>query len=116
MQGNLSVIIPNYNHAQHLSECFKRLSLQSMLPKEIIIIDDGSKDNSVKVIEKELSKFTKKASNVSVLFIKNRVNKGVIFSENLGARKASQDYIYFLSVDDTIESSFIERSLLALYK
>ena len=114
MLGNLSVIIPNYNHSQHISECFRRLLLQSILPKEVIIIDDGSIDNSIRVIESELTKFRKIIPQISVLFIKNKGNKGVIYSENLGVKKANQDYIYFLSVDDTIESTFIEKSLKAL--
>lgn len=114
MLGDLSVIIPNYNHSMYLQECFKRLKSQTQLPKEIIIIDDGSKDNSVSIIENEVVKIKNEHPSISVTFIKNKKNKGVIYSENLGVKKSKQNNVYFLSVDDTIESEFFKKSLDAL--
>ena len=72
MLADLSVIIPNYNHSMHLQECFKRLKSQTQLPKEIIIIDDGSKDNSVSIIENEIIKIKNEYPSISVTFIKNK--------------------------------------------
>ena len=83
MLCNLSVIIPNYNHSRYLVECFKRINLQTSLPQEIIIIDDGSSDNSIEVIEKELVKIKKQNPLINLLFIKNNKNKGVVYTENL---------------------------------
>lgn len=116
MLADLSVIIPNYNHSMHLQECFNRLKSQTQLPKEIIIIDDGSKDNSVSIIGNEIIKIKKEHPSISVTFIKNRKNRGVIYSENLGVQKSKQNHVYFLSVDDTIEPEFFKISLDALSK
>ena len=49
--ARLSVIVPNYNHAQYLPEAVNAILNQSCRPMEVIVIDDCSTDNSVEVIE-----------------------------------------------------------------
>ena len=92
----LSVIIPNYNHAYYLEGALNTMCNQSYTPKEIIIIDDGSTDNRLSIIES----FSRNYQNVHVL--KNIQNKGVTFSMNKGLKYASGDYVYFGAVDDRI--------------
>jgi len=53
----ISVVVPNYNHAQYLPRCLKALCEQSVLPLEVLIIDDCSKDNSVEVAEEWVRKY-----------------------------------------------------------
>src|SRR5262245_27676203 len=49
--ADLSVVIPNYNHAPYLPRCLGALLSQSVLPREIIVLDDASTDNSVAVVK-----------------------------------------------------------------
>lgn len=47
---SLSVVVPNYNHGQHLPNCLEALVRQSVPPAEIVVIDDASTDNSLEVL------------------------------------------------------------------
>ena len=67
---SVSVILPNYNHAPYLSQCLNAILDQSVKPKEVIVIDDASTDNSVDVI----SEFAEQ--NSSIKLILNRENMG----------------------------------------
>src|ERR1035437_7163379 len=94
----LSVVIPNYNHAHFLVQTVKEIISQSFSPDEIIIIDDGSTDNSVKVIKQIIidNPF------INIIFLQNDQNYGVIYTVNRGLRKATSQYIYFAAADDTV--------------
>ncbi len=105
---SLSVILPNYNHAQHLPTCLKALLNQSVPPAEIIVIDDGSTDNSVEVIRQIADK------NPSIKFYQNDRNRGVNFTINRGIELASGEYLYFPGADDEILPQFIEKSMMLL--
>ena len=71
-QPLLSVIVPNYNHAQHLPACLDALLAQSVPASEILVIDDGSKDHSVEVVKSYASK------HPIVRLILNCENLGVV--------------------------------------
>jgi glycosyltransferase involved in cell wall biosynthesis len=47
---SISVVVPNYNHASYLPHCLNAILSQSVRPNEVIIVDDGSTDNSVEVV------------------------------------------------------------------
>jgi len=103
----LSVIIPNYNHGKLLPSAINAIMEQSVQPFEVIIIDDGSTDNSVEVI-KEL------ASQQPIKFYQNDHNRGVSFTVNRGIDLASGNYAYFSAADDKILPGFFEKSLRLL--
>src|SRR5438874_2539922 len=104
----LSVVIPNYNHGKLLPSAINAIVQQSVPPFEIIIIDDGSTDNSVEVI-KELAR-----RQPTIKFYQNDQNRGVSFTLNRGIDLASGDYAYFPGADDEILPGFFEKSLALL--
>ena len=109
--GSLSVIMPNYNHAHYIGEALQAILSQSFRPTEVIVVDDGSTDDSVAVIEQ----FAK--HDPIVRLVRNDRNRGVVFSENRGLDIALGDYVYGASADDRVLPGFFEKSmsLLARY-
>lgn len=109
--GALSVVVCNYNHAHYLKEALQAILNQSYRPLEVIVIDDGSTDNSVEVIEG----FARKDPIVHLYH--NGQNQGVWFSANRALSLATGEYIYFAAADDRVCPGFFEKSmeLLAQY-
>lgn len=97
----ISVIIPCYNAAKYLIRTFRALDNQSYKNFEVIIIDDGSTDNTC---EKVLELIAKRA-NYSIFSYENA---GVSEARNRGIAKASGDYVYFLDADDYIYPTLFE--------
>ncbi len=104
----LSVVLPNYNHAKYLPEALEAILGQSRPPDEVIVIDDGSKDNSLDV----LAEWAKK--NPAVKVHVNEKNMGVVATLNEGVRLASSEYIYLAAADDRILPGFYEISMKML--
>ncbi len=101
----------NYNHARFLPESLGAILDQSYRPQEVIVIDDGSTDNSIEVIES----FAQRCPIVRLF--RNDRNRGVNFSANLGLEVTSGDYIHCAGADDRVLPGFYEKSmnLLAQY-
>jgi len=110
-KGTLSVVICNYNQARYLPESLQAILDQSCRPLEVIVIDDGSTDNSVEVIEE----FAQKDPIVHLYC--NGQNQGVLLSANRGLNLAAGEYIYWGAADDRVCPGLFEKSmeLLALY-
>jgi glycosyltransferase involved in cell wall biosynthesis len=108
MSKTLSVLIPNYNDSAYLAEQLKAVCEQSYKPKEVIVVDDGSTDNSIAVIEE----FAREYPNIRL--VRNEENRGVIFSINRGAKLATGDYIHFSSANDLVLPGLYEKSMTLL--
>ena len=108
----LSVVMPNYNHARFLEQAVKEILSQSFSPYEVIIIDDGSTDDSIKVIEQVV----RENPNANIKFLRNAQNQGVVYSGNRGFKEASGQYVYFAAADDTVFPGFFEDSMRLLAK
>lgn len=96
----VSIIIPAYNVEQYLVRCIDSISNQSYQKLEIIIVDDGSTDNTLavaKVLEK-------KDKRVKVI---HQENKGLSEARNSGIRAANGTFISFVDADDYIENGMI---------
>ena len=97
----VSIIIPIYNSAQYLTECLESVVGQTWRDIEIILIDDGSTDDSASICKKYL--------------LDNRVryyyqkNAGVSIARNTGIQYATGDYICFVDSDDWLELDAVER-------
>lgn len=107
-QPTLSVVFPNYNHARFLPVQLNSMLSQSFRPKEIIIIDDASTDNSVEIIEG----FARKEPCIRL--IRNGRNMGTEYNINRLMEMASGEYIYLSAADDKVLPGFFEKSMTLL--
>jgi glycosyltransferase involved in cell wall biosynthesis len=107
-KGTLSVVLSNYNHSHYIQEALQAILSQSFSPLEIIVIDDGSTDNSVQIIESIAEK------NPTVRFYRNVKNEGMWYSSNKGAKIATGEYIYWAAADDRVCPGFFEKSVKIL--
>ena len=100
----VSVIIPCYNYARYLEKCIASITEQTFKNYEIIIVNDGSTDNSLEVADK--IKINNKSIKITII---NQTNSGQpAISRNNGIKKAKGKYILCLDADDKIKSNFLE--------
>ena len=105
-----SVIVPIYNTEKYLKQCIDSLLNQTYLNIEIILIDDGSKDNSLNIcLEYQKIYFNK-------IRVMSQKNKGVSAARNLGIEYATGDYIIFVDSDDFCFEYMIEEIDKAISK
>lgn len=100
---SISVIIPSYNRAAFLGKAMRSVAAQSLKCDELIIIDDGSTDNTPEVVKA----FANQAP--FPVYYNYQENKGASAARNKGIRKASSDFICFLDSDDRFELYKLER-------
>jgi len=104
----LSVIMPIYNKASELPKGLELILNQSFQPKEIIIVDDGSTDNSFEIIESFAQKYP------IIQAYKNEKNRGVNFTQNRCLELVTGDYLHSGSAEDHIFPRFYEKSMKLL--
>jgi glycosyltransferase involved in cell wall biosynthesis len=110
MTGPLvSIIIPVYNVEQYLEECLDSILNQTYKNYEIIAINDGSTDNSAKILEKYKQKYEE-------IIVYHQENAGISVARNKGLKLAKGKYIYFLDSDDYIVSETIENLVKKMEK
>jgi glycosyltransferase involved in cell wall biosynthesis len=85
----ISIILPSFNYDLFISEAIESVLKQSHKDWELIIVDDGSKDNSVRVIEK----YIKKCDKIKLIFHPNKENKGLVETYRLGLKHCAGNYI-----------------------
>lgn len=93
----VSVIIPTYNRAGYLREALNSVCSQSLAPWEIIVVDDGSTDDTLQVVQ---------GASMPVRYFK-QVHQGVATARNMGLENASGDLIAWLDSDDLWEADFL---------
>lgn len=97
----LSIIVPVYNAEKYLKKCIESIFDNTENPFEVIIINDGSNDNSLKIIKELMKKY------INIVLIDN-FNNGVSYSRNLGIRKAKGDYVMFVDADDELKKNWFD--------
>lgn len=102
----VSVIIPTYNSAQYLIAAVESVLAQTFKDFEILVIDDGSTDNTSEVV---------KQFPASVRYIKQK-NQGVSVARNNGIKESRGKYVSFLDADDTWFPTKLEKQIEALNK
>lgn len=104
----VSIIIPVYNRSNFLNECLISVYKQTYRPIEVIIVDDGSTDNSVNVAHDFQSNYSSSQFLITIL---NQKNAGAPVARNHGFRKSAGEYIQFLDSDDLLLPKKIENQL-----
>ena len=101
----VSIVIPVYNAEKYVEKCINSIFNNTYKNFEVILINDGSTDNSLEV----LNKFSKNKK----IKIYTQDNHGAAYSRNFGLKKAMGKYITFMDSDDYIESDYLEKYVLA---
>lgn len=97
----LSIIVPVFNVEKYLSECLNSIINQTLKNIEIICVDDGSTDNSIKI----LNDFQQKDSRIKII---SKQNTGYGHTMNIGIENATGEYIGFVESDDFIEKNMFK--------
>ena len=100
----VSIVTASYNYETYIKETIESVLAQTYFDWEMIVVDDGSKDNSVEVIKN----FAQKDNRIKLYQHEGGANKGLIETVKLGLQKAKGDWIVFLESDDTIEPNYLE--------
>ena len=100
----ISIIVPVYNCAPFLDECINSVLKQTYPNFELILINDGSTDNSLEII----TQYEKSDQRVNVI---TKENSGVSDTRNLGISLAKGSYICFIDADDWVESDYLSSFL-----
>ena len=120
--SKVSIIVPVYNTGAKLKKCLDSLVNQTVKDIEIIIINDGSTDNSEEVIkeyiknnskeneDKTESNSSENSNSVKIEFY-SKENEGIAKTRNYGIEKANSDYILFVDSDDYIDVKLVEKLL-----
>lgn len=97
----VSVIMPVYNVEQYLAECLQSVTDQTLREIEIICVNDGSTDSSLKILEK----YAQSDSRVRII---TKNNTGYGHSVNIGLDQAQGEYVSVVETDDTVDSTMLE--------
>jgi glycosyltransferase involved in cell wall biosynthesis len=101
IMSKVSVVVPIYNARKTLDKCIKSILNQTFLEFELILVNDGSKDDSLSICQK----YKKTDERIIVI---NKINEGCIASRRKGINASKSDYIMFVDADDWIDSKTIE--------
>ena len=101
MEIKVSLVVPVYNEEKYLAKSIDSMLSQSLKEIELILVNDGSKDNSLAICEE----YAKKDSRIKVI---NKKNEGACIARNTGIKKARGKYIQLVDADDYIENNMLE--------
>lgn len=114
----ISVIIPNYNYEDFITERIDSVVRQTYPIAELIVLDDASKDNSQEVIKRKLKEVNEKYPKIKTISIPNEVNSGgCVFAQwQKGLKSATGDYFWIAEADDSCDSRFLETAMEKMEK
>lgn len=92
-----SIIVPVYNVENYIDECLSSIFNQSYKDFEVIVVDDGTEDNSMNIVKK-----------YDVIVVKEK-NSGLSTARNNGVKKAKGDYLLFVDSDDYLEKDLLKK-------
>lgn len=106
-----SIIIPTFNHAEHLAVAVDS-ALAQTLPCEVIVVDDGSTDGTMDVLERYWTGGPGDGSRIN--FHRHDENRGVAAARNTGVGASGSEFVMFLDADDVIAPTKVEEQVAAL--
>ncbi len=107
-QLTISVILPNYNHGKWLGRAVEALASQAMSAKEIVLVDDGSTDNSLEIIRDLCQKYD------CIRLIRHETNRGAHAAVRTGIAAANGELMLFAAADDFVLPDLLSRGENAL--
>ena len=99
----ISIVIIIYNTEKYLKDCFESIVNQTYKNIEIVVVNDGSKDNSADIVQT----YTKKDNRIK--FINRKENKGTMYTRREGYENSTGKYVTFVDSDDMLELDAIEK-------
>lgn len=105
MQTKVSILIPVYNTSSYLAKCLDSVLGQTYSELEVIVVNDGSTDNSLDILES----YAHKHRNLKVI---NKPNGGLQSARKVGIQNATGDFIAFVDSDDTLPSTYVIETLV----
>lgn len=109
MSPQISIIVPVYNSAVHLLRCINSILQQSFADFELILIDDGSSDESASILDECAKKDAR-------LVVVHKCNEGVSIARNCGIERARGKYITFVDSDDFIDQNVLSAAICMAQK
>ena len=101
----LTIVVPIYNAAKYLDRCLNSLLCQNAKDYELLLVDDGSKDDSGKICDE----YAKKYDHIKVF---HKENGGVTSARLRGVEEATGEWIGFVDGDDLLEKDMYERLMV----
>ena len=101
----VSIVMPAYNAARFIGDAIRSVQAQTVEDWELLVIDDGSRDGTVRLAERLAS------ADSRIRLLKNERNRGVSETRNRGVRKARGEWVAFLDSDDLWREDKLERQL-----
>lgn len=99
----ISIVVPVFNAENYLEKCIESILKQTYPVWELILIDNGSEDNSFRICQE----YAKKDERITLL--RQHQNRGVSVARNLALEKACGKYLTFLDADDWVEPDYLEQ-------
>lgn len=101
MDPTVSIIVPVYNCEEYISNCLESILAQTYTNIEIVIVNDGSFDNSEKIV----NKFKEQDDRIVYYY---QVNSGPSEARNTGISNSRGEYVVFIDSDDTVDKNYVE--------
>lgn len=108
MQKIVNVFMPCYNSEKYIRQAIESILGQSYKDFELVIIDDGSTDNSVEIIKKYA------LNDSRIRLLENGVNRGIVFTRNRGLEECQCDYMALMDSDDVATPERLEKEVAFL--
>jgi len=106
----VSIIIPCYNQGKFVADAINCALEQTYKNIEIVVVNDGSNDNSADIIKSFADKYK------NILFFDEKENKGVVYARNMAIEACQGEYILPLDADDKIDKTYVEKAVEILDK
>ncbi|PAU68998.1 glycosyltransferase family 2 protein [Bifidobacterium criceti] len=103
----LSIVIPAYNTGEHIAKLMTQLTSQANDEVEVLVIDDGSKDNTLHIAKRYANEYIR---------VIHQANQGVGPTRNHGIEKSNARYVWFVDADDSIADNAIELILRTIHE
>ena len=107
IRPRMSIVIPHYNHVDLLPQALDAIARQTMRPFEVVVVDDGSTDESVARLESLATKLP------WLRICRHPGNRGVNAACNTGLDLVSGDFVLFSAADDRLSTTMIEHAFAA---